>query len=742
MSNRQGVWSLPAQYQAIADQDWTMAPGAPTGVSATAGSTQAEVSFTAPTFAGIPGTITQFKVTSSSGQTATGSSSPITVTGLTNGNAVTFTAQAQNAIGLGKSSDASSSVTPLAEVISGLFSTHVYDGTGSAQTITNNIDLSGSGGLVWIKDRDQSQHHALFDTLQGATKYLKSSSTSAAATRTDTLTSFNSNGFSLGNDSSGALVNSSGQGYVSWTFRKQPKFFDVVTYTGTGPASAANEQQVSHNLGVKPGLIIIKRTDDTGNWWVFTDVIDGTNDYSYLNSTNSFGNSSNNVPTTSVFNVGGVLNTSSATYVAYLFANNNNDGGFGPDSEDIIKCGSYTGGSGNTEINLGFEPQFLMIKRTDSAEDWLVLDTMRGLVVSGDDVASSGQKDIMWNSSAAEATPSYAGVSPQPNGFKVRSGLDALYSTNGGTYIYMAIRRPGMSTPTSASDVFALGTRGASTPGFTSNFPVDMAIRRYTSATGYPEIVSRLTGAKSMQPSENFAEGNDSSSVFDHMTGYYTSSSADSAHYSYMWKRAKGYFDVVAYTGTGSATTVTHNLGAVPEMMWVKARNATQKWAVYHSAMGNTKYVRLNDSTDAITSSTRWNDTTPTASVFTVGTDSQVNNSSYNYIAYLFATVAGVSKVGSYTGTGSDINIDCGFSNGARFVLIKNIDAAEHWFIFDSVRGITTSTSDPYLFLSLTNAQGTDTEIDIDPLSSGFKVAGGGTQINGNGNTHIFYAIA
>ena len=165
MSNRNGVWSLPAQYQAIADQDWTMAPGAPTGVSATAGSTQAEVSFTAPTFAGIPGTITQFKVTSSSGQTATGSSSPITVTGLTNGNAVTFTAQAQNAIGLGKASDASSSVTPLAEVISGLFSTHVYKGNNSTQTVTNNINLSGKGGLVWIKNRSTSStNHSLFDT--------------------------------------------------------------------------------------------------------------------------------------------------------------------------------------------------------------------------------------------------------------------------------------------------------------------------------------------------------------------------------------------------------------------------------------------------------------------------------------------------------------------------------------------------------------------------------------------------
>ena len=80
--------------------------------------------------------------------------------------------------------------------------------------------------------------------------------------------------------------------------------------------------------------------------------------------------------------------------------------------------------------------------------------------------------------------------------------------------------------------------------------------------------------------------------------------------------------------------------------------------------------------------------------------------------------------------------------NGARFVLIKNVSAAEHWFVFDSVRGITTSTSDPFLYISLDNAEGTNTDIDIDPLDSGFKVAGGGAQINGNGNTHIFYAIS
>ena len=139
MSNRQGVWSLAAQYQAIADTNWTMAPGAPTGVAGTAGNAQVSVAFTAPTFAGIPATITEFKVTSSEGETATGTSSPIVVTSLTNGTAHTFTVQAQNAIGLGKASDASSSVTPIAPQVA-LYLT--------SNTNLDQFDMTASGNAT------------------------------------------------------------------------------------------------------------------------------------------------------------------------------------------------------------------------------------------------------------------------------------------------------------------------------------------------------------------------------------------------------------------------------------------------------------------------------------------------------------------------------------------------------------------------------------------------------------------
>lgn len=152
MSNRNGVWSLSAHLQAIGDTNWLMPPGVPTSVSATAGNAQATVSFTAPTFAGVPGTITGFKVTSSEGETATGSSSPITVTGLTNDTAHTFTVQAQNATGFSGASAASSSVTPSNP------DTGVFFGAGdSTSNVIQYISISSTGNASDWGDLLQAQ---------------------------------------------------------------------------------------------------------------------------------------------------------------------------------------------------------------------------------------------------------------------------------------------------------------------------------------------------------------------------------------------------------------------------------------------------------------------------------------------------------------------------------------------------------------------------------------------------------
>jgi hypothetical protein len=223
------------------------------------------------------------------------------------------------------------------------------------------------------------------------------------------------------------------------------------------------------------------------------------------------------------------------------------------------------------------------------------------------------------------------------------------------------------------------------------------------------------------------------------MDGFFNSTSVSSNYYSWMWKRAPGYFDAVAYTGDGVAgRTVSHNLGVAPEMMWVKRRSSSALWAVYHKDLGNTKYIQLQSSAAAGTLSTFWNDTSPTSTDFTVGTYTAVNGNADTFVAYLFASLPGISKVGSYTGNSGTQTIDCGFTSGARFVLIKRTDSTGDWYVWDAERGIVAG-NDPYLELNTTDAEVTSTDW-VDPDNSGFIV--NGTTINASSASYIFYAIA
>lgn len=618
-----------------------------------------------------------------------------------------------------------------------LFSTFVYPGSSSGQTINNGINLSGEGGLVWTKDRTSgSAQHALFDTERGVLKGLSSSSTSAEADEANSVTAFNSNGYTIGTWSG---VNYSNINYVSWTFRKAPKFFDIVTYTGTGPASGANEQAVSHNLGVKPALVIIKKKSGTGDWWVFTDVIDGTNDYAYLNNTNAFGNSSNNVPTDSVFNVGGVLNADGATYVAYLFASNDGAGTFGPNgNQDIIKVGKYAGGgssSPNMEVNVGFEPQWVLIKNAGNTSNWAIFDMMR--VWRG----PVGLDSNALYPNLADPESGIARIYPTPTGFKFETEQGGTVNSSY-NYVYMAIARP-MSVPTAATDVFSIDTEDSTEPRFDSNHIVDLGITRITNtgAGGNGYAYTRFLDERVLYTSSSAQKQAASEAGFDFMSGHVDSQFAGSTATSYMWKRAPKFFDIVTYTGTSSAgTNVTHNLGVAPEMMWIKKINGSNNWKTFHSSLGPTKSMELNTTVEGETNgSSLWSSTAPTSSVFTLGSAGDVNSSSHFYIAYLFATLAGISKVGSYTGNGGTQNIECGFSSGARFVLIKRTDTAEGWKVHDTTNGIVAG-NDPFIELNNTNAQNASFDL-VDPYDGGFTVnnyAGW----NGSGGSYIFYAVA
>jgi hypothetical protein len=209
----------------------------------------------------------------------------------------------------------------------------------------------------------------------------------------------------------------------------------------------------------------------------------------------------------------------------------------------------------------------------------------------------------------------------------------------------------------------------------------------------------------------------------------------------YHFQRAPGFFDEVCYTGNSvSGTTQAHNLGVVPELRIVKSRTSADNWMVTGTFTTSGNFLNL-ESTDPIGNyGAAWR-VDANATALTLGNASQVNSSGNTYVAYLFASAPGVSKVGSYTGTATTQTINCGFTGGARFVLIKRTDASGDWYVWDSARGIVAG-DDPYLLLNSTAAEVTNTDY-VDTAATGFEISSTApAAINASGGTFVFLAIA
>jgi hypothetical protein len=654
-----------------------------------------------------------------------------------------------------------------------VFSTYLYDGAGSTQTITNGIDLDGEGGLVWIKGRSGTYaghndygRNILVDTVRGNTSALSSSDNVAAITEhgASYIASFNSNGFSVG----GATAINEGSSlhkYASWTWRKAPKFFDVQTWSGDGTSNRA----IPHNLKGAVGSYFVKCTSHgTNSDWVVwhKDNWSGANSFhQVLNSTAAVQNSnifSSTAPDTSNVYLGtsnlDFTNSTGRTYVGYFFAHNDGDGEFGPDSDqDIIKCGIYNGNGASQEINIGFEPQWLLIKRKNSGEDWIIYDSMRNWRTSKG--GSGDSSSLEPNTSDAEQE--YTRIHPSANGFGFDSEAGSWSNASGGQYVYIAIRRGPLAPPTAGTEVYKTVVPTANRsdspePYWNSGFTVDMAIHRPNAgSTQDTFILSRLTGENKGIDTNTGNEENGLSfkadMLLDYNTGVHSNTgygaSAGSEDILHMFKRAPGHFDAVCYSGNGTAgRTIGHNLGVAPELLIVKRRDGSGGWKTYVESLGPTKALTLNETVGAENQgSSLWNSTSPTADVFTVGTNNQSNsgNSGYVYIAYLFASCPGVSKVGSYTGNGTSQTIDCSFTSGARFILIKRTDTHGDWNYYTSARAIVAG-NDIRTSLNTTDAEDNSND-RVDPSSSGFIVnynANGTSDSNISGASYIFYAIA
>tara|TARA_Y100001938_G_scaffold125848_1_gene177215 strand:- start:85 stop:2640 length:2556 start_codon:yes stop_codon:yes gene_type:complete len=830
-----------------------------------------------------------------------------------------------------------------------VFSTYVYGGNSTARSINNGLNLSGEGGMTWIKSRDNAYDHYIVDTERGALNRIRSNSSGGSGSAAGTLTAFNNNGFSLGSDSTNLVVNASNKTYSSWSFRRASGFFDVVTWTGNSDTN----QTINHSLKSIPGCIMAKRTDQAANWTVYHRGTDGN--YSRLNSSNATTNAPNTWQeiTSSSFRAYDFINVENATYVAYVFAggestaatarsvdmdgsndyltladsddwdlgqtftieawvkldalNNynviiaqavgsgnswymsvnsngscqfydfdgteqidsaagevslgqwthvaivNNSGtaqwyingipsgtaaslnvqggslgvsigsqdgsykvngkisnlrlvkgtavytsAFRPptkpltnitntkllccnnssttgstvttgtitasgsptastdspfddpagfvfgDAEDqnVIKCGSYVGNGNNdgVTVELGWEPQYILVKCTDLGENWYIMDSMRGIISGG-----PGEPNLIPNSDTNESIISQIDLTP--TGFKCANSDDKI-NGDGHDYIYVAIRRPDgyVGKPAEAgTDVFAMDTgAGSSTiPNFDSGFVVDMALAKPPAATENWYLGTRLQGSSLMYPNTSGAEVSATHHTYDSNVGWNKDSGWDSSDQSWMWKRHAG-FDVVTAKG-GQNKRIAHSLNKIPEMYWVKNRDAAENWTVYHKGLNSgtnpeNRYIIINSHGEESGSDTSaWNSFVPTSTHISFGTmNSTGGNSSHNYLVMLFASVDGISKIGYYDGSNSAQTITTGFQ--PRFAIIRRVENTDHWFVLDTLNG-WGSGNDHRLRLSLATAEGTGSDYGA-PTSTGFSLTGNMASTNTSGGKYIYYAHA
>ena len=630
--------------------------------------------------------------------------------------------------------------------IENLFSTYLYTGTGSASTITNGIDISGKGGLVWGKARGGAEggyNHFLQDTVRGTGQTLCSNNTDGNTAVSTYITAFNTTGFTLGTN---GTVNNPASTYVSWTFREQPKFFDVVTYTGDGSAL----KTISHNLGSVPGCMIIKSTSSASwNWIVYHRSL-GISQKIQLNLTDAAvsenGNFGGTSPTSTQFSVGyNATNQSGTSYVAYLFAHN--AGGFGlTGTDNVISCGSVVGAS-QVEVNLGYEPQWILVKNASAAQDWWVVDNMRGLPVQD---TSSAYNAANLRPNLADAETTGFSIAPSSTGFK------ANVLTGGQTYIYIAIRRGPMKVPTVGTTVYGAISRagtGTTATVTTGSFPPDLTIIRGRDTgtswrwgdrlRGTPNVLrSNLTNAELTSESDLSSFNMNGFSLTG--TGASLSNASGITYINYAIGRAPGFFDEVCYTGNGSTQTITHNLGVAPELIIAKNRGqAGNNWPVLFNFTSTTLgYGFLNTTTAENNQTYAYVGalaSAPTSTTFSLVNSSSMNASGFGIVAYLFATCPGVSKVGSYNGTGTTFTVDCGFTGGARFVFIKRSNSTSDWYVWDTVRGMVSGT-DPSLLFNTTDAEVNANSIFT--ITTGFQVVSTAAGINASGGTYIFLAIA
>jgi len=364
--------------------------------------------------------------------------------------------------------------------------------------------------------------------------------------------------------------------------------------------------------------------------------------------------------------------------------------------------------------------------------------------------SSPNQSDEIWCVAGMDTNTHHFSFNfgQQPWAYTPPTGFNPITTQN--------LPEPVIKDPSKYFDTVLYTGNGANQTISSLGFQPDLVWFKSRETTYDNEIYDSVRGVeKGLYTNTNAAEFDDDDALTAFNSNGFTvgddpaCNQSNAKILSYSWKKtAAAGFDIVGWTGNATNRTISHSLGVVPEMMIVKLRGAADVWKVYHKDLGNTKFLMLNTADAAQTESGNWNDTTPTSSVISIGTDNAVNKNSTDVIAYLFASVAGYSKVGAYYGNGNQEGpvIYTGFK--PAWVLIKNTEHSNsYWNLHDNKRDtynpvntvIYPNTSDDEEAYSLTTASSTNKNF----FSNGFQIySTHDPEMNANDEKYIYLAFA
>ena len=663
-----------------------------------------------------------------------------------------------------------------------LQNTVLYTGDGTSVSVANT---GYAPDFVWIKNREDTNHHRLYDTVRGSHQMLSSSQTAAEQSKGGGLTSFDSDGFSVGNDGS---ENNSGDNFVAWTWDagdNQPTTgISSVVYSSAGVA------QSIRGFGFNPDLVWIKRRNASNNNQLF-DSVRG----SQVLVTNETGAESNysayfkftqnsdgfDLPAASVN-----MNANGGTYVAWGW-----DAGDGDpvtnttgDINSTVKANdatgfsivSYTGnGSNGATVGHGLSttPAVVIVKDRNNTNNWAVYHK---------DLTSTSYS-LVLNSTAAETNYGSSFIAPASSTLSLANGSQL----NASSRAYIAY----CFSEVSGVSKFGTYTGNGSTTGpvVTTGFRPGFVMTKRIDSTSHwmmfdttrnpfnpvdDNLYANLSNAENNDPGLEVSDTgfqlkaaggqvNVSSGTYiymafkgsysDYVSPLNTTGTIDSRVKA---NQDKG-FSIVSYTGNGTSNseqTIGHGLSTAPKVVIVKNRTSGTRWHFYSTDLSSdatyaVKNLLLNSSNaeSAYSSQIRGIQGSNTFSVRDVDANgnANVNKSGDNYIAYVFAEVANYSKIDSYTGTNSTGNsVTTGFRPG--FVMIKNASASASWNIIDSTRSPLSTTGNGQfqdrLFPNSSSAESTNADV-IEFTDTGFVInATGSSQFNNSGNTYIYMAFA